>query len=330
VCRLYKNALESWQYTSCWGALFLLIENDASVLLLKDISTKDTLWECELYPDVTFEKLGKHFCAFEGDDCLWGLSFAEKFDASTFSATVKQWTQSKQAKKKKAKKGFFKSITSSIKNAFQGDDSLEKKKQNVQIGRVQNFERSMHIGFEPGKGFVYENLPAEWKKLFSDAGIQKDDLQDKDTAKRVFKTLKKFEKTQAPPSRPPRPGPRGKPAPPPPRGGGGGPPPPPGAPPPPPPAPSMDKVKSVSGGAAPAPQEGRGDLLAQIRAGTQLRKVEAPPKTKEVDLDLNNMSTAGKNDLMSMLKQSLAKRADAMHSDSDDSDWSNDDGDDDW
>jgi len=94
----------------------------------------------------------------------------------------------------------------------------------------------------------------------------------------------------------------------------------------------LEKLQSITGGVIPPPQEGRGDLLAQIRAGTQLRKVEAPPaETKDIKLDLNNMSTAGKSDLMSMLKQSLAKRADAMHSDSDDdSDWSNDDGEEDW
>ena len=92
----------------------------------------------------------------------------------------------------------------------------------------------------------------------------------------------------------------------------------------------MEKLKNVTGG-SPPPQDGRNDLLAQIRAGTTLKKVEAPPpKTKEIGLDINNMSTAGKNDLMSMLKHSLAKRADAIHSDSDESDSSDDDDDQDW
>lgn len=357
ICRLYKSNSDEWRYTDAWGALFLYAEDSVPFLRLVDVETKDTLWECELYADVNFQKHSKHFCSFEGEEVVWGLSFADKFDSTQFADSVTRATVSKKKKSKPKKSGgLFKSITNSIKTFVGKDD--DRRMKDVQISKVSNFERSMHIGFEPGKGFVYENLPAEWKKLFADAGIKKEQLQDKDTAKTLFKTMKKFEKKQtktggkpAPPSRgqrskpappppkkkrspaPPRKAPPPGKAPPPPSGGPPPPPPPSGGGPPPPPPPSSGgsssgdaSVGKVTKGQAPPPQPGRGDLMAQIRAGTKLKKVEESEKNKkEIDLDLNEMSAAGKNDLMSMLKQSLSKRADAIQSDSDDSDWSDDD-----
>lgn len=349
---MYKNdsSNQEWDYTNAWGALFLVLENDTPFLILKDVSTRDTLWESELYQDVKFEKLSKHFCSFEGDNCMWGFSFAEKSDANQFAATVKQWTGSKGKGDKTANKtkgktgggGFFSSLKSSISNAFGGNEA-DKKKQSVVIGGPTNFNRSMHIGFDPEKGFVYEKIPQEWKDMFSQVGIGKDELQDKETAEAVFKTLKKFQKKQerkeapAPPK--PRSGPskRGPPpppsgsrgAPPPPSSSGGvPPPPPPGAPPPPPPAPSLDsnKLSSITKGSAPPPQEGRDALLEQIRSRPQLKKVDKTEE-KTVNLDLSNLSNDGKGDLMSMLQKTLAKRAKDIHSSGSetDSDWSNED-----
>ena len=51
------------------------------------------------------------------------------------------------------------------------------------IGAPSNFRHLAHIGFDPNTGFDIKNIPPEWKSLFDKAGITKEQLENKDTAK---------------------------------------------------------------------------------------------------------------------------------------------------
>jgi len=234
------------------------------------------------------------------------------------------------------------------------------------IGAPKNFSHSMHIGVVPGKGFVTQDLPDEWKAIFQDAGIAKEEYENPEKAQKMMKAIKRFKKKKKRKKR--RGGakgkgkgrrkkkgqrrrPRKKGA-----GGGGGRvrkkkrvrrrpqgrsrahggglpntpqgyqeeeifepeveefsgPPPPGPPP-------MDFDIAVTnnnnsgGGGAP-------DLMAEIRQGTKLKKVES------IDLDVRDLGQDDRNDLMSVLKNSILNRHDAMDGESEDSE----DDDDDW
>ncbi|XP_063041404.1 wiskott-Aldrich syndrome protein family member 2 [Engraulis encrasicolus] len=136
----------------------------------------------------------------------------------------------------------------------------------------------------------------------------------------------------SPPAPPPPPMPAGMAAPPPPPPAGGGPPPPPPPPPPPgpPPPPSAGPpppLASSSSAApaapkaqpAPAPApDGRSDLLAAIRSGFNLRKVEEQEKKEHMSSDMGN-------DVAAILSRRIAVECSDSEDDSsefDDDEWS--------
>ncbi|XP_065836937.1 actin nucleation-promoting factor WASL-like [Oscarella lobularis] len=162
------------------------------------------------------------------------------------------------------------------------------------ISGPSNFQHVQHIGFDPQKGFDTNNLDNNWRKLFDQVGVTKDQLEDKETAQFIYDFVQKqggieaaLQKPQqgslapaaaAPPPPPPMGNPhirsaapapptrRGAPPPPPPnRGSSAGPPPPPptrGGPPPPPPMrggpPPPPHMGARSGPPPPPPMGGGG------------------------------------------------------------------------
>eukprot|EP00817_Percolomonadidae_sp_ATCC50343_P007242 CAMPEP_0117430326 /NCGR_PEP_ID=MMETSP0758-20121206/9850_1 /TAXON_ID=63605 /ORGANISM="Percolomonas cosmopolitus, Strain AE-1 (ATCC 50343)" /LENGTH=314 /DNA_ID=CAMNT_0005218203 /DNA_START=210 /DNA_END=1154 /DNA_ORIENTATION=- len=312
------------------------------------METGASLWEYEVVKNSQAKVLQPNFLSIEGEsNCIWGLAFVEdKTGVDNFTAKVietstgvtpvkKKPTASKPKDKKKG--GFLKKI----KNMFGGKEE-KAAPVKINISAPTNFQRAAHMGLESGGGFKFENIPSEWQKFFQDAGYSKEELQDEKLTKKLVKKMKKFEKKQRK-KKPPPPPPSSKP----PTGSSSGPPPPPsgGIPPPPPPPPmgmakknptprrpppSMPSGGSSSGGGSPkvsSPSNsgaGRGDLLAAIRAGKQLRKTEGP---KKITLDIND--TEVRNDLMSVLNRKMAARKNALDESSDEesseSDLSSDD-----
>lgn len=56
----------------------------------------------------------------------------------------------------------------------------------VTIGVPQNVQKVVSLSYDPEHGFNFEHVPDSWKAIFRDAGIKKKDLQDKDTAARIY------------------------------------------------------------------------------------------------------------------------------------------------
>jgi len=227
------------------------------------------------------------------------------------------------------------------------------KRAGVRISKAEGFTRVTHIGYDPEKGFVYENLPQEWREMFAASGIDKSVLEDPKTAQLLVKEMKKFERKLDETRRPPPPPPTAKentssppPPPPPPispsvsavesNNVDAMPPTPPGPllPPPPPPPPNFLSVKTekpVLPDVPLPPQDkshqipksgsDRNDLLEQIRTGNHKAMLKAVPP-QSVNIDLNNINEEEKKDLASALQRAMLKiRKDIEDSDEEDEDW---------
>mmetsp|Transcript_25825 Transcript_25825/g.64868 ORF Transcript_25825/g.64868 Transcript_25825/m.64868 type:complete len:395 (-) Transcript_25825:1094-2278(-) len=246
---------------------------------------------------------------------------------SRSSSTEKKSGSKIEKKKKKKTGGFF----SKMKSMISGEDDSAN---DFQISGPTGFRHASHIGWDPDNGFDIHNIPPEWRKLFAAAGVKKSELKDANTAKFIMETVTEalandpnagpappmpsFGGGPPPPGRGPPPPPGGGPPPPP--GGGAPPPPPPSGGPPPPPggAPRGPAPTPAGGGGA-----GRGDLLASIRAGKELKKVddmEAP--------DLNQLDAVQSNTLANTLAAAMAGRRHAIQDVSDEEggdEWDDDD-----
>eukprot|EP01119_Soliformovum_irregulare_P020839 TRINITY_DN6814_c0_g1_i1.p1 TRINITY_DN6814_c0_g1~~TRINITY_DN6814_c0_g1_i1.p1 ORF type:complete len:399 (-),score=112.66 TRINITY_DN6814_c0_g1_i1:57-1220(-) len=204
--------------------------------------------------------------------------------------------------------------------------------EDLMISEPTNFRHASSIGWDPEKGFQINNIPPEWRRLFQSAGIKKSDLKNSNTAAFVMNVIEQNGGFEAVPSggAPPPPPPMGKPpgspgAPPPPPPMGRPPPPPMGAsaapaPPPPPafgaPAPPPPSGPSMSAPSAPSvpSKPGQGDLLASIRGGATLRKVET----------VNENRPPPPMGLAATLAAAMSARRTDMHEEGegDDSEWS--------
>jgi len=58
----------------------------------------------------------------------------------------------------------------------------EEEEAEFAIGAPQGFKHESHIGWTPEGGFDIFNVPNEWKKLMSKAGVTEEQMQDKETA----------------------------------------------------------------------------------------------------------------------------------------------------
>ncbi|KAJ8269142.1 hypothetical protein COCON_G00117490 [Conger conger] len=270
------------------------------------------------------------------------------------------------------------SFTKDKKKSKAGKKRLTK----ADIGTPSNFQHIGHVGWDPNTGFDLNNLDPELMNLFDRCGISEAELKDKETSKVIYdfieqkgglEAVKNEFRRQAPPPPPPpsrggpppppphysgpsRPPPpsrgRGAPPPPPPSraptSGSGAPPPPPPPPPPPgPPAPAPPPLPDVDGGdSLPAPM-GQAALLAQIRGGTNLKKME--PNSKPASgtgrgalLDqirqgtkLKNVADTSENSppatpapsagIVGALMEVMQKRSKAIHSSDEDDDDDDDD-----
>ena len=285
-------------------------------------------WEQELYSGFIYKEPKSFFHTLETDDSVVGVSFADVAEAKEMLGTLlyaktappsaasgpapvgKPASKPAPAaapvkaekKDKKKKGGFFSKFFGS------GEDETP----DIVFSKPTNFRHQSHIGWDPEKGFDLDNIPADWKKLFQQAGIKKSELRDAETAKYVMGVLNEAIAAEgAPPADNAPPAPTGTAPPPPPAGGGPPPPPPPplagGGPRAPQPtsgAPAAPPMPASSdGGGADEGDEPRGGLLSQIRSGTTLKKVDpaAVPDLKQFD-------QAKTNDLASVLASAMKGR----------------------
>jgi hypothetical protein len=261
-------------------------------------------------------------------------------DTTTSQSTTSSLSSSaRKEEPQQEKKGVF----GFIKGIF-GQENKPKpsKRKSVNISKAENFIRVTHIGYDPQKGFVYENLPQEWQDMFAASGIDRNTLEDPQQAKQLVKAMKKFEKKLDESRRPPPPIPSKK--------GDSTPPPPPvnvttpskssvGPPPPPPPPINVTTPKSLVGPPPPGPPppsfsppspttvtpvkpDARGSLLEDIRSGKKLKDANL-----RVSLALQDMTQEEKKDFASCLQTAMTSIRRGVDGNSDDDD---SDDDDDW
>jgi Wiskott-Aldrich syndrome protein len=344
IVKLYLAQGSSWVFSGYTGALCLVpeVSRNCWVLRFVDLDSGSLKWEQEMYSSFIYKEPKSFFHTLETDDSVVGFSYADLAEAKEMLATVlyakasspvnangpapagksnkplpvKEVKKVEEKKPKdKKKKGFFSKLFG----------SGEEETPNIEFSKPTGFRHQSHIGWDPSKGFEVDNIPADWKKLFQQAGIKKSELRDAETAKYVMGVLNEAiaaEEAGGPPSDNAPMAPMGSaplPPGPPVMGGGGGPPPPPppppgpgaggrlptsiptsgggGGPPPPPPTPSG------GGGGGGGGDEARGGLLSQIRGGAQLKKVDpaAVPDLKQFD-------QAKTTDLASVLASAMNSR----------------------
>lgn len=89
--RLYKSLMGRWNYTGHYGIAAVLVEPTIYTVMIHvvDLSTKSLVLTQECYPQFEYVILSPQMHAFEGDTTLYGLNFAENYDATPFSTTLK-------------------------------------------------------------------------------------------------------------------------------------------------------------------------------------------------------------------------------------------------
>jgi hypothetical protein len=345
IARVYScpKGNSDWEYNGLFGALFLVESGKEEIPYLKlvNIDNLQITFEDELYVNLRLQKLTDFFYTYESDNAVIGICFAEGQNPNQFAETVKascttstssSATKKVAPKKEKSSEGGFLSGLKNITSMF----SFGRKKAaqpEISITRPTKMTHNWHIGVDGTMN--WENLPDEWKTIFSEAGVGREALQDKRTVKVIMKTLAQASdatESEPMPSRNENEGiydPSGMTAPP----------------PPPPPPPPMGGVKKSNwrekqqDGTQDIPQEapkpkprvpmkpptpGRDQLLAQIRNVNKstLKTVGSRP-VKEVKVpDLNKVD---KKNLADMIRVSLANMRQHMEDDEEESDFSDDD-----
>lgn len=182
-----------------------------------DLDRKTVSWTQEIYLDFRYYKDDENFHSFEADTGMIGILFVDSNEAEEFYQTVLECTDGYTSAEKLPSKSKSKSKSKSILGVFgfgkksrsnkNDDDSSttedsdtssvdtetkkkERKKQkdsdltHEDVSEPRDFTHLSHIGFNPEKGtFDIQNIPPEWKTLFSKAGITQDQLENKSTAK---------------------------------------------------------------------------------------------------------------------------------------------------
>lgn len=251
--------------------------NNTFFIRLVDLGSFQVVWEQELYKDFTYRQERKFFHTFPSDDYMVGLSFAEEGDAAIFFNKVQNRDTNNQVAARApgrpapapgasipvASSSSFDLKSSGSTKSGKGD---KKKLTKADIGLPSNFKHIGHIGWDPDKGFDVQNIPPEWKALFDRAGVTREQLENKETAKFIVDFVQQrggpaavAANAYAPPpppqnrgSAPPPPQSRGA-APPPPQSRSAAPPPPPGRGAAPPPPGSAPPPPGPPGGAPPPP-----------------------------------------------------------------------------
>jgi hypothetical protein len=138
-----------------------------------------------------------------------GLSFADDHEAFAFYSKVISRENLRINKKKPSNTNLPKSVPQAQPVSVPSTEGKKKGKiDKSAIGLPTNFRHLTHVGYDPEKGFSTMNVPDDWKKVFSDAGITEKDLQDKNTAEFIFNFMANNAKDQQPaqaipePSRP--------------------------------------------------------------------------------------------------------------------------------
>src|SRR3990167_2885655 len=82
--RVYKSSGGSWEYTGCCGPISIMLENDIYYTRMFALADNQIIFEQELYQGFSFTQPLSFFVTFEGNDCIYGVSFADDNEANTY------------------------------------------------------------------------------------------------------------------------------------------------------------------------------------------------------------------------------------------------------
>ncbi|KAJ3920123.1 hypothetical protein F5877DRAFT_38778 [Lentinula edodes] len=315
-----------WVYAGLQGALTLTRSNvtlEFSFNLVDLTGTRGIIWSHEFYQGLEAEYNTDRpwFHSFPGDECMIGFVFVDESEAKSFEKKVRE----KTGKKSKAKSKKSKSPT--VKSSGKIDKSL--------ISAPTQFKHVAHMGYDADKGFTSRNVDPSWTTIvgnLEEEGIDKKIIEREVEFIRDFRKVYPEAQAEAEKKEQKKKPATTKPPPPPSRGARTGAPPPPPPPPPPPGASGVPPPPPSLG--LPAPQPGRGDLLASIQGKGihSLKKTEGPPAsgslssasprggTPAIEESASSSSGGGggPSDLTSALASALMARNAKMGEDSDD------------
>jgi hypothetical protein len=117
--------------------------------------------------------------------------------ASDLKAAKQRYKQERKRIKEKEKE---------MKEQKKKEEKERKKRGKNFVGREisgpTNFSHDTHVGWDLDRGFEVRNIPAEWKRLFMEAGVKKSELQDPETRKAILTAVRQsmYGAPPAPPS----------------------------------------------------------------------------------------------------------------------------------
>ena len=81
---------------------------------------------------------------------------------------------------------------------------FKKEEKKIEVGLPTDVKHVQHIGYDPEQGFQVENIPAEWKEFFKQAGVKKKDLQNPEAAAQIYQIMNNMGRppTDGPPAPP--------------------------------------------------------------------------------------------------------------------------------
>jgi len=92
VARLYEAFPPShseWTYSGKWGAVAVVADGPFYLLRLIDLVSQQCVWEWEIYTPFEYHTSTPFFHTFEGDNSLFGFSFADEGDAEEFTTSLR-------------------------------------------------------------------------------------------------------------------------------------------------------------------------------------------------------------------------------------------------
>jgi len=336
VAKLYKEkGPNQWGFTGIMGGICCVTNTRTASHYIKivDLNGSRVVFSQEFYESFIYSQGTGFFHFFETDAWMAGLSFADTGEASKFLEKVhfcrgmmpkvlgkgkkgKKGKKPKKVKPKKEKKVKEKKAKKEKKKKEKKPKKGKKgkfgKMESFSISGPQGFTHVSHAGWDSGKGiFEIRNIPDDWAKLFTKAGINESELQNPQIAPEIHKLLMEEGGVDPAPNAPaPPPPPSGGPPPPgPPPSSNGGPPPTPGggppsggAPPPPPPSAKPSSGNDLSS-------------MLQKKAGS-LRSVTDTPAPAQT-------APPQEENLVTKLQNRIAQLREALDSDEEeDEEWS--------
>jgi len=87
IARLYFAAPPSWNYYATGAAIFTY-QPPSHYIKVVDMDTNSIIFNQELYNEFSYMNLTPFFGAFESDDNIIGLSFADDYESKSFSESI--------------------------------------------------------------------------------------------------------------------------------------------------------------------------------------------------------------------------------------------------